>query len=74
MVSKKVKKKILIEKNRHGIGKRVGYFRLGMGPKECCAPREGQKIFCHMIGVLRNEQCYIISELCYKRDNFTKKL
>ena len=36
MVSKKIFKKILlflIGKNRHGIGKKCGYFQLGMGPK-----------------------------------------
>ena len=40
MVSKKKLFFFLIEKNRHGIGKKGGYFRLGI------APREGQKIPC----------------------------
>ena len=48
MVSKKVKKKsllFLIGTNRNGIGKKGGYFRLGIGPK--LASREGQKIPCN---------------------------
>ena len=41
-IKKKKKKKKNIGKNRHGIGKKGGYFRLGMGPNS--APRERQKI------------------------------